>query len=178
MGHCHTSAQLGSSRAVHDSGDGIGVADPSLRGARLNQCAGGGEPAGSESTRRPDATRWSLLFAVHFYRVFFSPFFGAACKFYPSCSQYAQQAIERWGARRGAWLALKRLGRCRPFAQGGYDPVPELPAEHSDIGSAFSSTATPGCVSGENVGLRAQAGAPVPLKAADACVAPRAEVTR
>ncbi|MGA8449959.1 MAG: membrane protein insertion efficiency factor YidD, partial [Candidatus Acidiferrales bacterium] len=48
-----------------------------------------------------------------------------ACKFYPSCSRYAQEAIEMHGARRGVWLAMKRLGRCRPFTKGGFDPVPE-----------------------------------------------------
>jgi putative membrane protein insertion efficiency factor len=139
------------------------------------------EPAESKSAsaQRTGVARWLLLFAVRVYRGFFSPFFGAACRFHPSCSQYAFQAVERWGARRGAWLALKRLGRCRPFSQGGYDPVPELAAdENSGSEAVRSSTATTGCVSGEYVGTRAQAGVPVPLKAADACVAPRAEVTR
>jgi putative membrane protein insertion efficiency factor len=68
---------------------------------------------------------WFLLGFVRFYQVFLGPFFGGACKFYPSCSRYAYEAIERHGARRGIVLALKRLGRCRPFTQGGYDPVPE-----------------------------------------------------
>ncbi len=54
-----------------------------------------------------------------------APFFAASCKFYPSCSNYAQEAIELHGARRGAWLAVKRLGRCRPFTKGGFDPVPD-----------------------------------------------------
>jgi putative membrane protein insertion efficiency factor len=66
-----------------------------------------------------------LLALVRAYQALLSPFFGGACKFYPSCSHYAYQAIERHGARRGVWLALKRLGRCRPFSQGGYDPVPQ-----------------------------------------------------
>lgn len=66
-----------------------------------------------------------LLGLVNFYIAILSPFFGGACKFYPSCSQYAREAIARHGARTGAWLALKRLGRCRPFTQGGYDPVPD-----------------------------------------------------
>jgi putative membrane protein insertion efficiency factor len=62
---------------------------------------------------------------VRFYKIFLSPFFGGACKFYPSCSNYAYEAIARHGARRGIVLALKRLGRCRPFTQGGFDPVPD-----------------------------------------------------
>jgi uncharacterized protein len=68
---------------------------------------------------------WWLLAFVRFYKVFFSPFLGGACKFYPSCSNYAQEAIELHGARRGTLLALKRLGRCRPFTKGGFDPVPD-----------------------------------------------------
>jgi uncharacterized protein len=67
-----------------------------------------------------------LLFGVSFYRVFLSHFFGGHCKFYPSCSVYAQEAIAKHGARRGSWLALKRLLRCRPFTKGGFDLVPEV----------------------------------------------------
>jgi putative membrane protein insertion efficiency factor len=59
------------------------------------------------------------------YQVFLSPFFGGACKFYPSCSNYAYQAIARHGARRGFVLAFGRLLRCRPFSKGGFDPVPD-----------------------------------------------------
>jgi len=66
-----------------------------------------------------------LLAFLRAYQIFLSPFYGAACKFHPSCSEYAYQAVERWGARRGAWLALRRLLRCRPLSRGGYDPVPE-----------------------------------------------------
>jgi uncharacterized protein len=72
-----------------------------------------------------DAVRWFLLALVHLYRVFLSPFLGGACKFYPSCSRYAQEAIALHGAKHGSVLALKRLGRCRPFTKGGFDPVPD-----------------------------------------------------
>jgi putative membrane protein insertion efficiency factor len=82
------------------------------------------------ATRAKTFGAWSLLAFVQFYKIFFSPFLGGACKFYPSCSNYAQEAIELHGARRGAWLALKRLGRCRPFTKGGFDPVPD--AEYLD----------------------------------------------
>jgi len=54
-----------------------------------------------------------------------APFVGGACKFYPSCSNYAYEAVARHGARRGSVLAAKRLLRCRPFTQGGFDPVPD-----------------------------------------------------
>ena len=77
-------------------------------------------------SERSSAIGQRLLIAfVQFYRVFLSQFFGGACKFYPSCSRYAQEAIALHGAKRGSVLALKRLGRCRPFMKGGFDPVPE-----------------------------------------------------
>jgi putative membrane protein insertion efficiency factor len=74
---------------------------------------------------------WVLLTLISFYRVFLSHFFGGACKFHPSCSKYAQEAIARYGARRGVVLALKRLGRCRPFTKGGFDPVPDKQEDES-----------------------------------------------
>ncbi|HVA17275.1 MAG TPA: membrane protein insertion efficiency factor YidD, partial [Candidatus Dormibacteraeota bacterium] len=63
------------------------------------------------------------LAGVRGYQIFLGPFFGGGCKFEPSCSHYTYEAIERFGARRGAWLGLKRFLRCRPFSAGGYDPV-------------------------------------------------------
>jgi hypothetical protein len=66
-----------------------------------------------------------LLGFLRCYQVFLGPFLGGACKFYPSCSNYAYQAVQRHGARRGIVLAMKRLGRCRPFTKGGFDPVPD-----------------------------------------------------
>jgi len=71
-----------------------------------------------------------LLLLVRFYIAFLSPIFGGACRFYPSCSNYAAEAVARHGARRGLSLALRRLLRCNPFVKGGLDPVPdELPSE-------------------------------------------------
>jgi uncharacterized protein len=67
-----------------------------------------------------------LLAGVRFYQVVLSPLTFSVCKFYPSCSHYATEAIARHGARRGLRLATARLWRCRPGTQGGYDPVPEL----------------------------------------------------
>jgi len=52
------------------------------------------------------------------------PLTGGCCRFYPTCSCYAHEAVEKHGAARGAWLAVKRLARCHPFAEGGVDPVP------------------------------------------------------
>jgi uncharacterized protein len=68
--------------------------------------------------------RWVLTLLIRFYRVALSPLLGPNCRFYPSCSCYAQEAIERHGAARGSWLAAKRLARCHPWNPGGYDPVP------------------------------------------------------
>ena len=65
-----------------------------------------------------------LLLVIRGYRSFVSPLFPPSCRFQPTCSQYALQSVERFGAWRGGWLTLKRLLRCHPFHPGGYDPVP------------------------------------------------------
>lgn len=62
---------------------------------------------------------------IRLYQITLSPIFGGACRFEPSCSAYALEAVERHGAVRGARLALARLLRCHPFGAAGYDPVPE-----------------------------------------------------
>lgn len=64
---------------------------------------------------------------VQVYRLLFKAWIGSACRFEPSCSAYALQALERHGAARGSWLSAKRLLRCHPYCQGGCDPVPETP---------------------------------------------------
>jgi len=72
-------------------------------------------------------TRWlrgALVWGVRGYQLVLSPWLGPACRFEPSCSEYALQAIERHGALRGGWLALRRVGRCHPLGGLGYDPVP------------------------------------------------------
>jgi putative membrane protein insertion efficiency factor len=113
MGHCDSSTQLGSQREI---------------------CSADGRPAEIASEKeigiRPrSAAQWVSLFLVRFYQVVLGPFFGGTCKFYPSCSRYAYEAIARHGARRGIFLALKRLGRCHPFTKGGVDPVPDVTSE-------------------------------------------------
>ena len=65
-----------------------------------------------------------FLGAIRFYRAVLSPMFPPSCRYVPTCSAYALEAITRYGARRGGWLALKRICRCHPFHKGGYDPVP------------------------------------------------------
>ncbi|MBE5801473.1 MAG: membrane protein insertion efficiency factor YidD [Clostridiales bacterium] len=66
-----------------------------------------------------------LLSIIRFYQRHISPHTPPSCRFQPTCSEYAKVAIERYGALRGSWLALKRILRCNPFCKGGYDPVPE-----------------------------------------------------
>jgi hypothetical protein len=66
----------------------------------------------------------ALLAAIRFYRLAISPALPPSCRYTPSCSAYAAEAIELHGAARGSWLALRRLLRCHPFHAGGHDPVP------------------------------------------------------
>ncbi len=65
-----------------------------------------------------------LLMLIRAYQLCVSPFMAPACRFTPTCSHYAREAISRHGACKGTWLALKRLARCHPFGGSGYDPVP------------------------------------------------------
>ena len=71
------------------------------------------------------AGRRLAAFLIRLYQLAVSPLLGANCRFYPSCSSYALQAIERFGCLRGGWLSLKRIGRCHPWHPGGVDLVPE-----------------------------------------------------
>lgn len=61
---------------------------------------------------------------IRAYQLLLSPFLGNHCRFTPSCSAYAAEAIDRHGPWRGTWMAIKRIGRCHPLCNGGYDPVP------------------------------------------------------
>lgn len=68
--------------------------------------------------------RWFLVFLVRGYQIVLSPVLPASCRFFPSCSAYAIEALERHGALKGTALTIRRLARCQPFCTGGYDPVP------------------------------------------------------
>lgn len=65
-----------------------------------------------------------ILFLIRGYQRVVSPLFPSACRFYPSCSEYTHQAIEKHGVLRGGWLGIRRISRCHPWNEGGYDPVP------------------------------------------------------
>jgi putative membrane protein insertion efficiency factor len=65
-----------------------------------------------------------VLRAIRVYQLTVSSLFAGSCRYYPSCSQYTYEAVTRYGWARGSWMGIKRIGRCHPFARGGYDPVP------------------------------------------------------
>ena len=79
-----------------------------------------------------------LLLLLRGYQLAISPMLGQNCRFYPSCSHYAMEALRVHGSAKGSWLALRRLGRCHPWHEGGLDPVPPAAA-------APSSTTACGC---------------------------------
>jgi len=72
--------------------------------------------------------KWLVLPAllpIRFYQYLISPWFGANCRYQPTCSHYAAEAIKEWGPVKGWWLAIKRIARCHPWGGLGYDPVPK-----------------------------------------------------
>jgi putative membrane protein insertion efficiency factor len=85
------------------------------------------ESASSASAGAPAPGRAAraLLLGIEAYRLLLAPLLGGHCRYEPSCSRYADEALRRHGAARGAWLAVRRLLRCHPFHRGGYDPVPD-----------------------------------------------------
>ena len=126
MGHRDSPAKLSGAGGVRAAGSGTGA------------------PAAQYSEHWPEnlsvAAR-ALLFAVRVYQAFFSVLMPSACKFYPSCSHYAAEAVRIHGARRGSWLALRRLLRCHPFTPGGVDLVPDAADFPDEARSRTSLTA-------------------------------------
>ena len=94
------------------------------------EASGGPSPTPTGVATRSAGVKAALV-ALRTYKLYASPWFAGSCRFEPTCSVYAYQAIERFGLRRGAWMALKRLARCHPLSRKfGYDPVAEpSPAE-------------------------------------------------
>lgn len=70
-----------------------------------------------------------LVFLIKCYQKGISPFLGPSCRFHPTCSSYAIEALEKYGFFRGSYLSLRRVLRCHPFCEGGLDPVPDLPQD-------------------------------------------------
>jgi putative membrane protein insertion efficiency factor len=75
--------------------------------------------------------RYVLKYLIRGYQLAISPLLGPRCRFYPSCSQYGIEAIETHGSLRGVWLTMKRISRCHPWHEGGFDPVPGRCLKHS-----------------------------------------------
>jgi uncharacterized protein len=75
--------------------------------------------------------RFVLKILIRVYQVALSPLLGPNCRYYPTCSQYAIDAIDAHGSLRGAWLTFKRIARCHPWHEGGFDPVPGRCLKHS-----------------------------------------------
>ena len=71
------------------------------------------------------AVKYLLIGLLKAYRTLISPLYGQVCRFHPSCSAYALEAVTVHGSLRGSWLAVRRLSRCHPWSPGGYDPVPD-----------------------------------------------------
>ena len=65
-----------------------------------------------------------ILTLLRLYKRFISPMLGSSCRFYPTCSQYTYESIEKYGVLKGSWMGIKRIGRCNPLHPGGFDPVP------------------------------------------------------
>ena len=84
-----------------------------------------------------------LIGVVKAYRLLLSPSLGSACRFEPTCSAYSLQALEQYGATIGSYMTLKRLARCHPWCDGGYDPVPAKPKAKSGQSTLFTRLVTP-----------------------------------
>jgi len=144
MGHRHTSEEFGGARGVF--GDHSGFAAPIARRDEAGNVIRRGEAAKSivspvpahqiEQPMEAPATPANnpphrlpvraALFALRFYKAYLSVLMAGSCRYEPTCSRFAYEAIERFGVARGSWLALKRLLRCHPFSgKFGLDPVPE-----------------------------------------------------
>jgi putative membrane protein insertion efficiency factor len=65
----------------------------------------------------------AILILLRGYKRFLSPLLPSACRFYPTCAEYMMQAVEKYGSGKGLWMGIKRIGRCHPFHEGGFDPV-------------------------------------------------------
>jgi putative membrane protein insertion efficiency factor len=84
--------------------------------------------------------KYVLIWLLKGYRFAISPLYGQVCRFHPTCSAYALEAVTEHGALRGSWLAVRRIGRCHPWNPGGYDPVPPRRPGRSEPSSTPETT--------------------------------------
>jgi len=125
LGHRGESPQRRGQGSVCDAHSGVGAAVSHPRsGATQTENAGTGSSA-------QGFLRMAVLALLSFYRSTLSPAIPSSCRFYPTCSSYAYEAVSQWGVRHGIWLAFRRLISCRPFGGFGYDPVPQSSARSS-----------------------------------------------
>ena len=104
----------------------------------------------SPKLRGPSAFQRAVLMLLRAYKKFVSPLLPPACRFQPTCSEYAAEAVQYHGVLKGSWLALRRLLRCHPFHRGGFDPVPSAAkAKEGRPSSAKATEGRPACT--ENV---------------------------
>lgn len=87
--------------------------------------------------------KFVLIGFIKAWRFAISPLYGDVCRYYPSCSAYVLESVQRHGSIRGSWLAVRRIGRCHPWAAGGYDPVPGHEDDHSTDSVAVLPPAAP-----------------------------------
>lgn len=92
-----------------------------------------------QRTLKPYHPSWWALRLIAFYRRFVSPLSGPRCRFEPSCSAYGAQSIETYGMAKGGWMAVRRIGRCHPWNDGGYDPVPPRADQQAAVGGSAPS---------------------------------------
>lgn len=117
VGCCAESAPGGGKRLLSGSDQG--------NFAAVSGCAPGGRRARDFAKAAGRVAQILLLSLIRAYQVFISPALPSACRYVPTCSEYAREAIANWGAWRGLWLALRRLARCHPWGGHGFDPAPE-----------------------------------------------------
>lgn len=79
----------------------------------------------TQTSQKENTLKTFLILVIRFYQLVISPWLGSNCRFYPTCSHYAHEALQKHGAMRGSWLAIRRIGRCNPWHEGGIDLVPE-----------------------------------------------------